>query len=178
MQNSIKNKGGFNLILKRSAAYILDIVILFVMLAPVGFFIQWLVGIPMPETGPELARTILWNFSIPSWLYFILSDSSPRGATLGKRLLKLQVVRTDQQRVPFLSAVWRTAVKLLPWELVHIFGFALSVDFNQISATQISGMVVANLLIVVYVILVVVTRGRRSIHDYVAQTEVKSASDI
>ena len=172
MQKSITNKGGLNLILKRSTAYILDIVILFVVLAPVGFFIQWLVGIPMPETGPELARTILWNFSIPSWLYFILSDSSPRGATLGKRLLKLQVIRTNQERVPFFSAVWRTAVKLLPWELVHIFGFALSVDFTQVTATQTSGMILANLLLVVYVILFIVSRGRRSVHDYVVQTEV------
>ncbi|GJM42345.1 MAG: hypothetical protein DHS20C20_26270 [Ardenticatenaceae bacterium] len=161
-----------SLIFRRGAAYLLDIVILFTVLAPLGFFIQWLVSMDIAETGPEIARTLLWNFSIPAWLYFILSDSSSRGATWGKRFFKLHVVRNDEQRVGFLRAVWRTAVKLLPWEMVHIFGFALSSDLTQLSSVQNIGLITANGLIILYVFLFIATRGRRSVHDFAAQTKV------
>ncbi len=161
-----------SLILRRVGAYLLDMTILFVVLAPIGFLIQLALGLKMPETGPELAQTILWNFSVPAWLYFIVNDSSLRGATLGKRLLKLQVVRTDQQRVGFLRAVWRTAVKLLPWEMAHFFGFTLSTDLSQFSTAQTVGLTAANVLIIVYVVLLLLTRGLRTVHDFAAGTKV------
>lgn len=162
---------GLSLVLRRGVAYLLDIAILFAVFAPVGFLIQLALGLELAETGPELARTILWNFSIPAWLYFIVSDSSASSATLGKRLLKLHVVAADQERVGFLQAVWRTAVKLLPWELVHIFGFAISTDLSQISTAQTVGLIAANVLLLVYVILLFVTRGRQTVHDFAAGTK-------
>lgn len=158
---------------RRVAAYLVDILILFVVLAPAGFLIQWLLGVPMAQTGPGIERTILWNFSLPAWLYFILSDTSRAGATLGKRLFKLQVRTLDNGRVSFWRALGRTAVKLLPWELVHISAFALSKDLLQLSPVQMGGLVVANLLILVYLGVALVTKGRRSVHDFVAGTVVR-----
>ena len=163
---------GRSLILRRVGAYLLDMTILFAVLAPVGFLIQLALGLKTAETGPELAATILWNFSIPAWLYFIVSDSSSRGATLGKRILRLHVVQINQHRVGILRAVWRTAVKLLSWEMVHFFGFTLSADLSQISTAQTVGLTAANVLMIVYVVLLLVTRGRRSVHDFAAHTQV------
>ena len=66
-------------------------------------------------------------------------------------------------------------MKLLPWELVHLSVFGLSSDLSQLSLWQSIGLVAANGLIILYLIVAVATRGRRSVHDFVAATEVTKA---
>jgi len=167
--------GGWGLLARRVAAYLLDILILFAVLAPLGQLILRLFG-ATPRSGPEIAATILWNFSLPVWLYFILSDSSASGATLGKRLLAIQV-RTEQgARLGLGRSLARTAVKLLPWELIHIFAFALSVDLSEFRPVQLIGVSAANLLTLAYLALAIATRGRRSAHDFVAGSFIRAAS--
>jgi uncharacterized RDD family membrane protein YckC len=162
------------LVIKRLAAYVLDIMLLFAVLAPLGFLLQWLTGGSLPQTGSEIWRTLLWNFSIPAWLYFVLSDRSRMGATLGKRLLKLKVVNNQNQRLSTGQAVLRTAVKLLPWELVHISAFALSKNMNAFSTIQTVGLTVANVLVIVYFGVAVLNKGHRSVPDFAAQTRLVS----
>ncbi|NDJ35607.1 MAG: RDD family protein [Chloroflexi bacterium] len=162
------------LVLRRMAAYVLDIIGLFVLLAPPGQAILWLVG-TRPQSGPAIAQTILWNFSLPVWIYFIVSDASATGATIGKRLLGIKVSRMDSARLNWPQALLRTAMKLLPWELVHVAAFALSTDLTQVRRVQQVGLALANLLIIVYLLLVWFSRGQRSLHDYVAGTLVRLA---
>lgn len=166
-------RGSFRLLGRRIAAYLLDILILFGVLAPVGQLVLWLLGAALPRTGPEIARMILWNFSLPAWLYFILGDRSASGASPGKRLLKIQVRDIQGQRLSTMRALARTAVKLLPWELAHVAAFALSTDLSQFRPVQIAGVAAANLLTVVYLGVAVATKGRRSVHDYVAGALVR-----
>ena len=145
---------------RRIIAYVVDIVVLFLILAPMGYLIQALLGLPLAQSGPALGRTILWNFSLPVWLYFIVSDQSPAGATLGKRLLKIGVKRVNGARVP--------------WELVHLTAFTLSADLSQLTLLQTIGLTLVNLLVVGYLVVVVLTRGRRSVHDFVMGTVVQA----
>ena len=69
----------------------------------------------------------------------------------------------------------RTAVKLLPWELVHLFGFALAPQAGDLTVAQSVGLAAANVLVVIYLVCALVTRGRRSVHDYVARTVLSAA---
>lgn len=172
MQPLQNEKSGVRLLVQRTAAYLLDMALLFLVLAPVGGLIQWAFFDSLPQTGPEIWRTLLWNFSVPVWLYFILCDSSSRGATLGKRPFRLQVVGTDHRTISRSRALLRTAVKLLPWELVHISAFALSMDMSELSVWQMAGLIIANGLVIAYVVVLVVRRGQRTIHDFAAQTKV------
>ena len=159
------------LLAKRTAAYLVDIIILFAILAPAGFLIQrWFAY--QPNTGPEIARVILWNFSLPIWIYFTWSDRSPGGATPGKRLFKIRVTDLTGNRPGFGRALIRTAFKLLPWETVHVAAFALSTSPSIMVALQWAVLVLANLLAVLYFAVAIATRGRRSVHDYIARTEV------
>ncbi len=158
---------------RRIAAYLVDLVILFAVLAPAGLLVQRLLGLE-PRTGPEVARTLLWNFSVPAWLYFMMGDHSVAGATPGKRMLKLRVMDTTGGRVSIGRALLRTAIKLLPWELVHLSAFALSTDLRKFSPVQVLGVGGANLLVVIYLAVAVATRGQRSIHDFVAGTIIRS----
>ena len=65
------------LLIRRSAAYLIDILLLFLVLAPVGFLIQRSLG-QLPQTGPQIWGTLLWNFSIPaSSLYLVLNIRAP-----------------------------------------------------------------------------------------------------
>jgi uncharacterized RDD family membrane protein YckC len=165
------------LVFRRTAAYILDIVIIFVILAPASFLIQRALGI-LPDTGPEISIVIAWNFSLPAWLYFTISDRSARGATLGKRLLSLGVRSRAADAVSFGRGLLRTAVKLIPWETAHISTFALSIDLGQWRPVQYAGIGLANALAFAYFLVAVITNGHRSVHDLVAGTEVRVCSQI
>lgn len=158
----------------RLAAYAVDIVLLFVILGPAGWFAQKLLGIS-PVTGLEIWLTLLLNFSLPTWLYFTLCESSPRRATFGKRWLGIEVTLENGQRLTPGKALGRTAIKLLPWELVHVSAFGLAAESGDWLAWQTVGLVLANAAVLVYLALAVKTRGRKSVHDFFAGTAVDFA---
>ncbi len=157
------------LLIRRAGAYVVDIVLLFLVLFPVGQLVRLAVVWPTASpTGQEVWLVSALNFSLPTWTYFVLSDSSARGATVGKWLLGLRVTGVSVGSVGMARALGRTAVKLLPWETAHLSAFALS----GLEPWQMIGLTIANGLIVVYVVVAACTGGRRSVHDYVAATEV------
>jgi uncharacterized RDD family membrane protein YckC len=157
----------------RIGAYVIDIVLLFAVLAPLGQLILRLFG-RAPTTGPEIWRTVFWNFSLPCWLYFIVSARSTGGATLGKRWLGLRV-SGDHGPISTGRAVGRTALLLLPWELIHVSAFGLSRQLDRLNPLQIAGLTVANLLTIIYLVVTFRTGGRRSVHDFLAGTSVDFA---
>ncbi len=159
------------LVTRRAGAYVLDIVLLFALLGPAGWLTQWALGFT-PSTGQQIWATLLLNFSFPTWVYFTVSDSSAAGATLGKRCLGLRVSRHDNGRLGAMQALGRTAVKLLPWELVHLAAFGLAEGTGQFTTAQAVGLTIANALAVAYFASAVATRGRRSVHDWVVGTVV------
>jgi uncharacterized RDD family membrane protein YckC len=95
---------------------------------------------------------------------------------VGKRLLKIQVRDISGERLSFGRALARTALKLLPWELVHVSAFAFSTDLAQFSRGQIIGVAAANVLTIIYLGVAIMTRGQRSAHDYAAGTLVRPRS--
>jgi uncharacterized RDD family membrane protein YckC len=160
------------LILRRSAAYLLDILLLFIVLAPFAYLIESVSGL-RPQTSGQVWIAAILSFSIPVWLYFTLSDASQTGATLGKRIMGVRVTAlADTQTITYSRALSRTALKLLPWELAHVFGFALADRVDDV--VQSLGLVAANLLVVLYAAAMVIHAGRRSIHDLLVGTQVTS----
>ena len=158
------------LLWRRSLAYALDCLVLFAVFAPLSFLGNWLLGRDPGET--PVYRTLLVYFSLPGWTYFTVCDALPRGSTLGKRWLGLRVSRSTGERVSPVRALMRTAAKLLPWELVHLGAFGLSTDPAAFTPTQTAVLAAGNLLWLAYFVLVALTGGRRSVHDFVVATEV------
>ncbi len=161
------------LFFRRVAAYLADILLLFGILFPLGWAVVLLVGFS-PTSGVQIWQATLINFSLPAWLYFILSDSLLGGQTVGKRLLKIRVIGPSGRPLGVPQALLRTAVKLLPWELAHIGGFALGSN----PRVQWVCIGLSNLLIVVYLIAMVASHSRFSIHDWIARTEVVGAMPV
>jgi uncharacterized RDD family membrane protein YckC len=163
------------LLIRRAGAYLVDVVLLFSVLFPAGQLLRSALGW-QPSSSPTglgvwLASAL--NFSVPAWTYFVLSESSARGATVGKSLLGLRVTRVGGGSVGMGRALGRTAVKLLPWETTHLSAFAFSAQPGvSLDVGQLIGLTIADVLIVVYLVVVACTGGRRSVHDYVAATEV------
>lgn len=160
------------LLWRRVAAYLLDVALLFALLAPLAFLVKRLTGF-MPETPAATWRLQLLEFSLPSWCYFALADASARGATLGKRLLGLRVVTAAGGRVAPGRALARTALKLLPWELSHFAAFGLGERFGELTLLQSSGLVVANLLAIAWLLLALTSRGATGAHDRLVATRVE-----
>mgnify|MGYP001139572852 CR=1 len=155
-------------ILKRSSAYLLDIALLFAILAPAATLVEWALGI-FPKTPTQIYLATMISFSLPTWLYFLTSDCSRSGATLGKRVFHMKVTRSSGARVGLWRSLARTAIKLLPWELAHIFGFALAGIIS--TSLQTAGLIAANVLVVVYGAVLIATRGKQSMHDLLAKTQ-------
>jgi uncharacterized RDD family membrane protein YckC len=164
------------LLIRRAGAYVLDVVLLFLVLFPVGQLLRFAIGLQPPSspTGLGVWLASALNFSLPTWTYFVLSDGSTRGATIGKSLLGLRVTRVNDGSVGMARALGRTAVKLLPWETAHLSAFAFSAEPGvSLDLGQLIGLTIANVLIVVYFVVAACTGGRRSVHDYVEATEVR-----
>ena len=158
---------------RRIGAYLADIALLCAALVPMGIFIQGILGIEA-KAGWQIWINILWNFSLPTWLYFIWSEQKRNGQTVGKRLLGLQVINQDGTPLTWQKSLMRTAIRLTPWELTHIAAFAISTNLVQFSLVQIAGVVIAMGLTAVYISIIVKTNGAKSIHDIFVATEVRS----
>ena len=158
--------------LKRIAAFLIDTVLVFVMTLPLDLLVQRALPNPQQTAFEELISSVIGVY-IVAWLYFGLSDHSAVGATPGKRLLRLRVTAEGHGVVSLPRALARTVLKLLPFELSHIFWLALEGVVGR--DVQNAGLIAANLLLVVYLAVLLLFRGRRSVHDLVVETQVVPA---
>lgn len=137
-----------------------------------GWLARLLVGYT-PSTGLQIYATLLVNFSLPTWMYFAASDGSSGGATLGKRCFKIYVSRKDGARLGWLHALFRTAVKLLPWELAHVSAFGLAEDLGNFSLTQNFGIAMSVVLSTAYLGFAILAPDHQGVHDLVVTTLVR-----
>lgn len=99
-------------------------------------------------TVPLLAKLSFVGAVAATWLtcatlYFGLSESNAHGATLGKRLFRLQVVTEKHQPVGLLRGLWRGALKTLSAVVLPISG-----------------------------VIALSAKDKRALHDRLAQTRV------
>ncbi len=109
--------------------------------------------------------------TLPVALYFIISESSNRQGTWGKRRMHLRVGTVNDQRIGWVRATWRAALKFLPWELAHAaiwefrFGGGGTGPANVLLASA-WGLVGANLA------FFLVARRRQAIYDWLSGSRV------
>lgn len=113
----------------------------------------------------------LMTLTGPVMLVFAWLESRRRGATLGKRLLKLSVRGLDARRVTFPRSLARNALKFLPWEISHAGVHQAFVESHPQPwvGTALSGA--GMLLAAVYAASCVVCRGR-TLYDRASGTRV------
>ena len=111
----------------RLLAFLVDygVMVLFVaVVSAAGFAIRSQLGmtLSMPPTFQQKLFSEALVFAgviLPIMLYFAVSESSRWQATIGKRVLRLQVTDVHGGRRPLLRTLLRAVVKFAPWELAH-----------------------------------------------------------
>jgi uncharacterized RDD family membrane protein YckC len=123
-------------------------------------------GAPEPTLSEEAQRLIQITYAVSLalvLLYFMMSEAFTRGASPGKLLFKLRVIRTDPGQahapLPLGATVMRSVIK-------------------GISLTLAMTMQPLMLLLLFNYFFAFFTRDRRAVHDYLARTKVVASSDI
>jgi uncharacterized RDD family membrane protein YckC len=173
------NGRSFAGIITRGVAYLIDCAIVFGLFAALQLLVfsplRSMIGIDEAwfRSGVSTQIYTLLTISLPIWLYFALTESSPWRATVGKRLLGLRVVGVDRgERIGFGRAIVRTFVKLLPWEVAHLSNnLPVPMWYADDPGFRI-GFAVSGVLMVVYMAMVAFGPRRRGPHDLLAGTLV------
>lgn len=127
--------GGYAGFWRRVAAFIIDILITFLMsmlvIAPISFALGVAAAYsPSFTQGEATAAGIGFAVDvIIQWLYFTILEASAMQATLGKRLLGMKVTDTDGRRIGFGKANGRYWSKIFS-ALILFIGF-LMVAFTK-----------------------------------------------
>jgi uncharacterized RDD family membrane protein YckC len=152
---------------RRLCASLIDGLILFIPLFIYGFAKQpdWL----------DLGWTLAFEL-------YILISTWKFGQTLGKKFLKIQVLRLDGQKVDFLSSFKRRVVDLL-FVALSLLAFGSSSDLpdNDWGSFLTTDWLFIGLSAVWYFadsITIVCNTQRRALHDYIAGTVVVMKSEI
>ena len=128
---------------------------------------------PLFSSSPVTAElTGFFMMTLPVSLYFILCESSKWQGTLGKRKMGIRVVDGVGKRIGIGRSSFRTAIKFLPWEVSHfgIWRLMLPTNFSEITVFIILSTV--NLIVLLYLIIPLTNKKKKSIYDLVAGTVV------
>jgi uncharacterized RDD family membrane protein YckC len=162
------------LTLRRLMAYTVDVVVLAAILLPLATGAAFLLGTEA-VAGPQVWARQLVLVSLPAWGYFVVTDHAWDGRSIGKRVLGLRTREHAGGPPGWGTAMARTALKLLPWELVHVGFFALSASFDRVAPLQVAVAGAAYALMLAYVVVALRHGGRQSVPDLVAGTRVEVA---
>lgn len=163
------------ILFRRVVAFVLDVAIL-----GLGLFLLQallvLVTQGMPARFVDSWQLYLWllaTISLPIWCYFIIFEVWPPHATLGKRLMGLEVVSTSDRPIVTTRAARRTAIKLLPlWEIL-LATIILPVPIWQPQATLARySLLIVLFFLVLNILIFFFSGGGRSLHDFMSKTRV------
>jgi uncharacterized RDD family membrane protein YckC len=160
----------------RAVAFFIDIGIIYALGFLISMVLQQLLGVAV--TPFEAYTRAVMSFSVPFWIYSIGNDFSRSGSTIGKKIMKIHVVTIEGMRIRLHQAIFRTAIKVIPWEMVHLSFFGLSEGWGSFSIAQMISTVITYILIFVYVIVTIKTKGIKGIHDLISKTQVKRVADL
>jgi uncharacterized RDD family membrane protein YckC len=110
---------------------------------------------------------------LPVLVYFIVSELGVSSNTLGKRIVGLKVASMDNKKLTIKQVIMRNIIKFLPWEYAHILVYILIlVPKAADSQLLIIGLIIANIIPLVYLALIVFRKDHRGPHELVSRTIV------
>ncbi|MCH9844620.1 MAG: RDD family protein [Alphaproteobacteria bacterium] len=93
--------------------------------------------------GGEMIQVKFWHIFTIEWLYFSAQHSSQKRATLGMRVMKLQIITMNEKQLTFTTASLRYMVSLLS-SLILWLGHLLMLtnDLRQTMHDKMAGTLV------------------------------------
>lgn len=124
--------------------------------------------------NPYIGQLIgFMTLTLPVITYSYLTEKSNWKGTIGKRLRKLIVV-TDPQKST-INVLSRNILKYLPWELAHTgVQWIIYYTSNGIEVPLWTWviLILPQIIAVVYLISIVISKGRSSIYDNISKTQI------
>jgi len=162
---------------RRVAAYLIDSAVIAAwvgVLTLLSLAADAALGVSMSDIESTTLQQliIVALLTLPAVLYFAISEASSRGATLGKRALRLRVERTNGAPAPFSRTLARAALKLAPWELAHTGVWSLPADPEAPAPLPITLFTVSMLLALTYAAGLFTKRGR-TLYDLASGLRVR-----
>lgn len=162
------------MVLKRILAYIIDwfVIILYAgILFLVTYSLYQMNGAELEVLDPVKGNFIsFFSLTLPVFLYFYFFEKSSKQGTLGKQLMKIKIENNSSKNV-----FVRVFMKILPWEIAH-FGMHYAVYYEahemEIPVWNMVVNLVPQIIVLVYFISVLLSNGKSSVYDKVAQTGI------
>jgi uncharacterized RDD family membrane protein YckC len=112
------------------------------------------------------------TLTLPIMIYFIVSEFKD-GDTPGKRFAGLKVASFNGQPLTLTQVIVRNIIKFIPWEYAHILVYILIlVPKAADSELLIFGLIMANIIPLMYLALIVFRKDHRGPHELISQTIV------
>ena len=165
------------LIFRRLIAYCLDYIII-VMYALLLFGLTIILNLKELALTP-ISRQFLGfiSLTLPVFLYFYLSEKGSHRATIGKRMMNISVFYESDSTKP--RILQRNILKFLPWEIAHT-GVHWIVFYskykNDVPVWVWILLILPQIIIVIYLVSIVVSKGESSIYDKIANSKIKVTS--
>jgi uncharacterized RDD family membrane protein YckC len=105
---------------------------------------------------------------LPVILYFAFQESSSQQATWGKRRAKIKVAPVQGARMSLWQSLLRSAVKFLPWQLAHVS--VIYIWYGSQSTIFLIGSLIAQGLVIVYIMCLWLGKRHRTPYDWLAGT--------
>jgi len=164
-----------HLIFKRIFAWIIDWLIIAVYACALFGVMMTLSSMEVVTLGavhPVKGQVIgFLTLTLPVVLYCIFTEAGSRHATFGKRIMKIEIMGNPLTTG---EIVLRNVIKFLPWEFAH----AGILWINYINTPETPRwiwllLIGPQVLVVIYVMSIVATKGSRSLYDMIAGTRVR-----
>jgi uncharacterized RDD family membrane protein YckC len=159
---------------RRAGALAVDALLLLLVLVVLQLALRRVLDGGLDErlrAGAELYRWGVLTLSLPMWAYFLWFETA-WGRTPGKRALGLRVHEVGRERARGSAVLRRTAVKMLPWELL-LLGYALPAPLHATDAPSFRWALLAGLVLYgFYALALVRSSARQGPHDRAAGTVV------
>ena len=147
--------------------YLLGVVLLSLLVNTLFDTNQWLFG---NRIRAQVVAFLL--VTLPITLYFAISESSPQQATWGKQRLKLKVADHNRKRIHFWTALGRTLLKFVPWEISHTLIWQIYFSPQAESVWISYGFVLVYLLIGLNLVSLIISKTRQTLYDFLTNTYV------
>ena len=130
----------------------------------------------MPIPSPWVTELIAFSTTVlPVILYFALQEGGAAQATWGKRRAGIRVTVVTNRPITYRQTFVRAIIKFAPWQLahtslIHIPGLPFAIE--AVGTLSIVGLVVAQGLVLLYILCLFLSPTRRAPYDWGAATVV------
>lgn len=161
------------LILKRFLAFTID----YLIIISYAFLLFTIVNLSssvfnfnIETTNPIKSQIIaFFTLTLPVFLYTVLTERSLKQGTIGKRVMKIKI-KAEKKNI-----LKRNFLKFLPWEIahtgVHWMYFYGKKNLDS-PAWVLFLLIVPQLIIIVYIISIIYTKGSISLYDKFSSSRI------